>query len=62
MEGLGGPVVVTAIHHLLAFTVGPEALHVQDGVLTVLGEGCPHLKDSERSSSKGLGKVGGGFK
>lgn len=37
MEGLGGAVVVAAVHHLPALAVGPEALNVQDGVLAVLG-------------------------
>lgn len=38
VKGLSRAVVVAAIHHLAAFTVGPEALNVQDGVLTVLEE------------------------
>lgn len=36
VEGLGWAVVVTAVYHLPALTVGPEPLNVKDGVLTVL--------------------------
>lgn len=39
VKGLSRAIVVAAIHHLPAFTVGPEALNVQDRVFTVLRGG-----------------------
>lgn len=36
VKGLSWTVVVAPVHHLAALTVGPEALNVQDGILTVL--------------------------
>lgn len=36
MEGLSRAIIVASIDHLSPFTIGPEALNVQDGVLTVL--------------------------
>lgn len=42
VESLCWAVIVAAVHHLAALTVGPQPLNVQDRVLTVLWEKSEH--------------------